>query len=527
MDDKIVIGGKAKLRNVIKGNTSLQNLLNGSPGVVIRTVGGKGGISDAVKEALLDCFEHVAWIDDDGQVYYQALYDALYAKELVSISAVFNQGQAVIYDNDSLDDLKQYLTVTATYDDATTETVASTGYTLSGTLNPGTSTISVAYEGKMAYFNVTVTHMPGTVTITNTLTGCTNSNSASSATEGDSYSGTISASSGYTLTGATVSITMGGVDITSTAYNNGTISIAEVTGSLVITITAVAVTLVSISAVYTQSGTVYDTDSLDSLKAGLVVTATYSDSSTATVPSADYTLSGTLAEGTSTITVSYGGKTTTFTVTVTAEPILPADYQQVEYVESLSPSTTTGCVTIDATLAGSGDVEIEMSIMPLAKPSSNGYFFNVSATANANNVGIGIYTDSSVPSTINLLSSDTGAITINPKDGSSILNDVYDITATVTSTTATLSDGTHTATESKSPRTRSGKISVFGIRKYSNTQYNNVVAGRVYSLTLTEAGVKKIDLIPCYRKSDNAVGFYNTVTEVFNTNSGLTAGGNV
>lgn len=77
------------------------------------------------------------------------------------------------------------------------------------------------------------------------------------------------------------------------------------------------VNLSSISAVYTQSGTVYTTDSLDSLKSDLVVTATWSDSSTSTVASADYTLSGTLTEGTSTITVSYGGKTTTFTVTVT------------------------------------------------------------------------------------------------------------------------------------------------------------------------------------------------------------------
>lgn len=73
--------------------------------------------------------------------------------------------------------------------------------------------------------------------------------------------------------------------------------------------------LVSISAVYTQSGTVYDTDSLDSLRADLVVTATYADNTERTVT--DYTLSGTLTVGTSTITVSYGGKTATFTVTVT------------------------------------------------------------------------------------------------------------------------------------------------------------------------------------------------------------------
>lgn len=70
-----------------------------------------------------------------------------------------------------------------------------------------------------------------------------------------------------------------------------------------------------ITAVYTQSGTVYDTDSLDSLKADLVVTAFYQGGGSKAVT--DYTLNGTLTVGTSTITVSYGGKTTTFTVTVT------------------------------------------------------------------------------------------------------------------------------------------------------------------------------------------------------------------
>lgn len=276
------------------------------------------GLSAEAKEALLDCFEHVAWTDDQGQTYYDALYDALYPRTLTGIVASFNQTGITIYDTDTLDTLKQYLTVTAYYSDATSEAV--TNYTLSGTLAAGTSTITASYGGFLDTFSVTVTHVAGTYTVTNTLTGCTSSNSATYATEGASYSATISASSGYTLTGATVSITMGGVDITSTAYSNGTISIASVTGALAITVTAVAVTLSSISAVYTQSGTVYDTDTLDSLKSDLVVTAAYSDSTTETVPAADYTLSGTLTEGSSTITVSYGGKTTTFTVTVTAAP---------------------------------------------------------------------------------------------------------------------------------------------------------------------------------------------------------------
>ena len=87
--------------------------------------------------------------------------------------------------------------------------------------------------------------------------------------------------------------------------------------------------LLSITAVYTQSGTVYDTASLDDLKPDLVVTAHWSDSTTSTITT--YTLSGTLAAGTSTITVTYGGKTTTFTVVVQASVIT---------VEVEGPNTT-------------------------------------------------------------------------------------------------------------------------------------------------------------------------------------------
>ena len=281
------------------------------------------GLTEDIKQALLQIAQKVAYIDAHGSDYYQDLYDALYPStpiELTSITATFAQGTNVIYDTDSLNDLKPYLLVTANYSDSSSATV--TNYTLSGTLTAGASTITVAYQGETDTFTVNVTHEAGVYTVTNNLTGATNSNSATSVTEGGSYSGTIAANAGYTLTGATVSITMGGTDITSTAYSNGTISIANVTGNISISVSAVQVVVASISASYTQSGTVYDTDSLDSLKSDLVVTATYSDSTTATVPSTDYTLSGTLTDGTSTITVSYGGKTATFNVTVTKDTSL-------------------------------------------------------------------------------------------------------------------------------------------------------------------------------------------------------------
>lgn len=72
-----------------------------------------------------------------------------------------------------------------------------------------------------------------TKSITNNLTGCTTSNSATSVAVNESYLATITPSSGYTLT--TLTVTMGGVDITSTAVSGSTISIASVTGDVVIT----------------------------------------------------------------------------------------------------------------------------------------------------------------------------------------------------------------------------------------------------------------------------------------------------
>lgn len=74
-------------------------------------------------------------------------------------------------------------------------------------------------------------------TITNTLTKCTNGNSSSSVAKNTSYIATITPNNGYKLD--TVTVTMGGVDVTSTVYNNGKITINSVTGNIVITATAI------------------------------------------------------------------------------------------------------------------------------------------------------------------------------------------------------------------------------------------------------------------------------------------------
>ena len=72
--------------------------------------------------------------------------------------------------------------------------------------------------------------------ISNSLTGVTTSNPATSVEDGSAYTATITADSGYTID--SVSVMMGGTDITASAYNNGVITISAVTGNVSITVTA-------------------------------------------------------------------------------------------------------------------------------------------------------------------------------------------------------------------------------------------------------------------------------------------------
>ena len=159
-----------------------------------------------------------------------------FQKAVTSISAVFNAGGNTIYSDDTLDTLRKYLTVTAVYEDSSAATV--TGYTLDGNLTVGTCTITVVYQDVTDTFTVTVAQAVPRYTITNTLTGVINSNTATNIPEGNAYTATLTATSeGYAV--ANVIVTMGGNDITETAYTSGTVSIANVTGNITITAEAI------------------------------------------------------------------------------------------------------------------------------------------------------------------------------------------------------------------------------------------------------------------------------------------------
>ena len=527
------------------------------------------GMSDDIKQALLNCFAHVAWIDDQGQAYYDALCDALYppipataitlnkstlkmttlnstetlvatvtpadttdsvvwtssdptvasvdqtgtvtavaygsatitAKagsvtatcscavvSLSSISAVFTQGTHTVYSDDTLDSLKPYLVVTATYSDSSTAVVPDSDYTLSGTLTVGTSTITVTYGEETDTFTVTVTQAIPHYAIVNNLTHTSSSNAGTTTVdEGDSYSTSIGVEIGYTLDSVTV--TMGGVDITSSVYNSGTqqIVISSVTGNVVITAIAI-MTPSSISAVFTQGGaTIYDTDTLDSLKQYLVVTAIYPDSSTETVPSTDYTLSGTLAEGTSTITCSYAGKTDTFTVTVSS--LLPSGYTQKAWISTYctgGAGTTYPYITVPA------DDVLELQYKMIANGGGGNMYQAGSTTTCIAFYNGGVYYD--------LNSARAGFLsqTLNAVNTIKIVNhyvENVDSGAKKTNTTQTgLSDLTWRLGNNNNESSQ-------GQRMIYIKQYHNNTLVR--------------HLLPCVRDQDSQAGFYDIIQSEF------------
>ena len=58
---------------------AIDNSSGGTKKYKLKGVTGSGdGLTNDIKQALLDCFQNVAWINDDGEEYYDELYDALY-----------------------------------------------------------------------------------------------------------------------------------------------------------------------------------------------------------------------------------------------------------------------------------------------------------------------------------------------------------------------------------------------------------------------------------------------------------------
>lgn len=142
-----------------------------------------------------------------------------------------------------------------------------------------TITASCTFEGQTYSRTATVTQAAYEATVysvSRTLTGVISSNTDNSVNEGSSYTTTLTLASGYQ--NMSVTVTMGGVDITSSALSDNVVSIASVTGNVVITATA---TQIPVEVEYIYGGGAFSTASSISY-ADLVIDTTV-DASTKTI----------------------------------------------------------------------------------------------------------------------------------------------------------------------------------------------------------------------------------------------------
>ena len=296
-----------------------------------------GGIGSAAGSMLLSLLQKAVYTEDvsaDLAALQQQLGGETPAVTLTSIEAVYT-GSTVYAGSDV--QLLQNITVTACYSDGTTRQVKN--FTLSGTLNEGSNTITVHYGG--CTDTVTVIGIPRPAdqyAVYNNLSFATNSNTATAVSAGGSYSCIIKAQSGYDL--KRVLITMGDTTVFEENYTTAPLecswSTDNVTGDIIITAVAQAqVSLSRLSATYT-GGSVPEGTKLSALT-GITVTAHYSDGTTQPL-AGGYGLSGTIGAGSNTITVSYGGVTTTFTVVGIQAPATYSLVNDWDFTASLTDS---------------------------------------------------------------------------------------------------------------------------------------------------------------------------------------------
>jgi lysophospholipase L1-like esterase len=416
---------------------------------------------------------------------------------LESISAFFTQGDNVIYTTDDLGVLKQYLVVNGIYSDGTSQVI--TDYTLNGTLEEGTSTITVTYSGITTTFTVDVTYkVPVELeSITATFNQGENIIYPNNTLEdlkqylvvtANYTDGTSSTALDYTLSG---SLTVG-TSVIIVEYK-------EKTTTFNVNVTAEP-TLVSIEAIYSQGDNViYTTDSLDTLKKYLTVNAVYDNGIKQVVT--DYILSGELNEGSNTITVSYNEKVTTFEVVAEVMP----PYTLYNSLTSDKDSY------IDTGVMANQDTKFEIKYnLNNATGSQGGY-----------GTGIGVLAAYSQNSAY-------FGLTVNSNEGYYCYGNVYpkySLGDTTEDKVATNEKGTlyingeQVVSAGDKTFTQSHPLYMFALNNVGKIEYKTTKL-KIYYCKIWDGDTLIRDFVPAKRTSDGAIGMLDNVNNVFYENQG-------
>lgn len=228
------------------------------------------------------------------------------------------------------------------------------------------------------------------------------------------------------------------------------------------------------------------------------------------------------------MTAVYGDVDATDVTYITSSTVkgrVPKHLQEVEYIQS------SGSQYIDTDYAFKTDnTRIEADIMIVTNSSSqslwgseeyiasSGNDRNFSAIFHGSNGSYGLYLGAGNVGTISVGLNERHTIKIEThenkvytvsKDGKQVASGTY--TRSMNTADAAYISGTKTA--------GIGNFYIFSNHNSSRaTSYGaiqNVGAMRVYGFKMYDDGIKVRDFIPCYRKEDNMVGLYDTVTKMF------------
>lgn len=435
---------------------------------------GGDGLTEEIKQALLDCFNHIAiWTDGNAREHIEALENALYPAPpaaLTSISAVFDQtDKAVSVDleervNAYINESGQWLAAS----DSTSFIIPVTPgdiYSMEWT-NTTAAAVSIYFRW-----------------------GFSDSNTPT----GQTLSGWRRTSPQDTPTAKVVA--------------TGEFLILQIAGSKAETIFS------NNYFTITKKPTIYENNSLDDLKQYLLVTANYDDGTSSEVTT--YTLSGTLEAGTSVITVTYKEKSTTFNVVVT-ESRVPASYVEAEYIAN----ETAGTRLATGVTASSGEIIIDAKTM---RTGSNAeMYFAGGGTGSTSAFGVGYS-----PTGTNMLAYSNASSIVSAS--ADLVNKIVEAHAVFTSVSPYRSiqitvDGTtyDGSVPTQANKTIAGStLSLFGM---APTGTNNSFIGRIYECIVRDNGTAVLNAIPCVRKSDGVVGFFDLVGEAFLTTANIIAG---
>ena len=182
------------------------------------------GVEDTFRNHAIYFVASLGFTADEINAYRSAMIDG--NPEAITLSlgsfTVTKSGSNITFDNNisSVNEYQEYRVNLS----------PNSGYVISDVIiTMGGSTINAFTGEKINLFR----------RITNNLAHCTTNNTNYNCIDGQGYGAIITAEKGYTLDGGTISITVGGVEMAQQYYSNGAITIPNVSGDVVINVTAV------------------------------------------------------------------------------------------------------------------------------------------------------------------------------------------------------------------------------------------------------------------------------------------------